>query len=70
MNLQYETINFEVVENIAIIRLNRPNSYNSLNGMLDPNRRFQGLTFTKEFFDQRKRLLLETDFMKLLVKPM
>ena len=31
MNLQYETINFEIFENIAIIRLNRPNSYNSLN---------------------------------------
>ena len=34
MNLQYETINFEVVEKIAIIRLNRPNSYNSLNAKM------------------------------------
>ena len=34
MNLQYETINFEIFENIAIIRLNRPNSYNSLNAKM------------------------------------
>ena len=34
MNLQHETINFEVVEKIAIIRLNRPNSYNSLNAKM------------------------------------
>ena len=34
MNLQYETINFEIFENIVIIRLNRPNSYNSLNAKM------------------------------------
>ena len=34
MNLQYETINFEIFEKIAIIRLNRPNSYNSLNAKM------------------------------------
>ena len=34
MNLKFETINFEIIENIAIIRLNRPNSYNSLNAKM------------------------------------
>ena len=34
MDLKFETINFEIIENIAIIRLNRPNSYNSLNAKM------------------------------------
>ncbi len=34
MKTQFETINFEIIENIAIIRLNRPDSYNSLNAKM------------------------------------
>ena len=59
MNLQYETINFEVIENIAIIRLNRPNSYNSLNAKMakelleisyecDTNKKIRAIILTGE----------------------
>ena len=34
MKTQFETINFEIIENIAVIRLNRPDSYNSLNAKM------------------------------------
>ena len=59
MNLKFETINFEIIENIAIIRLNRPNSYNSLNAKMakelleisyecDTNKKIRAIILTGE----------------------
>ena len=59
MNLKFETINFEITENIAIIRLNRPNSYNSLNAKMakelleisyecDTNKKIRAIILTGE----------------------
>ena len=59
MNLKLETINFEIIENIAIIRLNRPNSYNSLNAKMakelleisyecDSNKKIRAIILTGE----------------------
>ena len=59
MNLKFETINFEIIENIAIIRLNRPNSYNSLNAKMakelleisyecDANKKIRAIILTGE----------------------
>ena len=59
MDLKFETINFEIIENIAIIRLNRPNSYNSLNAKMakelleisyecDTNKKIRAIILTGE----------------------
>ena len=59
MNLKLETINFEIIENIAIIRLNRPGSYNSLNAKMakelleisyecDTNKKIRAIILTGE----------------------
>ena len=59
MNLKFETIDFEIIENIAIIRLNRPNSYNSLNAKMakelleisyecDTNKKIRAIILTGE----------------------
>ena len=59
MNLKFETINFEIIENVAIIRLNRPNSYNSLNAKMakelleisyecDTNKKIRAIILTGE----------------------
>ena len=59
MNLKFETINFEIIENLAIIRLNRPNSYNSLNAKMakelleisyecDANKKIRAIILTGE----------------------
>ncbi len=59
MNLKFETINFEIIENIAIIRLNRQNSYNSLNAKMakelleisyecDTNKKIRAIILTGE----------------------
>ena len=59
MNLKFETINFEIIENIAIIRLNRPSSYNSLNAKMakelleisyecDTNKKIRAIILTGE----------------------
>ena len=59
MNLKFETINFEIIENIAIIHLNRPNSYNSLNAKMakelleisyecDTNKKIRAIILTGE----------------------
>ena len=59
MNLKFETINFEIIENIAIIRLNRPNKYNSLNAKMakelleisyecDTNKKIRAIILTGE----------------------
>ncbi len=59
MNLQFETIKLEIIENIAIIRLNRPNSYNSLNAKMakelleisyecDTNKKIRAIILTGE----------------------
>ena len=59
MYLKFETINFEIIENIAIIRLNRPNSYNSLNAKMakelleisyecDTNKKIRAIILTGE----------------------
>ena len=59
MNLKFETINFEIIENIAIIRLNMPNSYNSLNAKMakelleisyecDTNKKIRAIILTGE----------------------
>ena len=59
MDLKFETINFEIIDNIAIIRLNRPNSYNSLNAKMakelleisyecDTNKKIRAIILTGE----------------------
>ena len=59
MNLKFETINFEIIENVATIRLNRPNSYNSLNAKMakelleisyecDTNKKIRAIILTGE----------------------
>ena len=59
MDFKFETINFEIIENIAIIRLNRPNSYNSLNAKMakelleisyecDTNKKIRAIILTGE----------------------
>ena len=59
MDLKFETINFEIIENIAIIRLNRPNKYNSLNAKMakelleisyecDTNKKIRAIILTGE----------------------
>ncbi len=59
MDIKFETINFEIIENIAIIRLNRPNSYNSLNAKMakelleisyecDTNKKIRAIILTGE----------------------
>ena len=59
MDLKFETINFEIIENIAIICLNRPNSYNSLNAKMakelleisyecDANKKIRAIILTGE----------------------
>ena len=59
MDFKFKTINFEIIENIAIIRLNRPNSYNSLNAKMakelleisyecDTNKKIRAIILTGE----------------------